>query len=157
MFATEDFRTWSYVCLWFWHRHRSTCRRKDCPLSLAPCFTSSSAIVSHASSTHTWRDSTNLSGCVQIAVHTASPSWTRKDSGSPGAVSINRTDGPTRRWTILQWTNSMGGWSLTWLDSPSCLVKQPPDTEIKGTGHYFFSFRQSKDLRLKSLNGHDVT
>ena len=38
---------------------------------------------------------------------------------------INKHDGrPTGRPTILQWTNNMGGWSVSWSDSPSCLLKQ---------------------------------
>ena len=32
----------------------------------------------------------------------------------------------TRRRTILQWTNNMGGWSVARSDSPSCLLKQAP-------------------------------
>ena len=45
-------------------------------------------------------------------------------SGVPGGC-FNMYEGrPAGRWTILQWTNNMGRWSVARSDSPSCLLKQ---------------------------------
>ena len=59
-----------------------------------------------------------------------------------GVVSVSMTDSPPGRRTSGCFTNSdgpshrattknMGRWSVTWSDSPSLLVKQPPESHAR--------------------------
>ena len=50
---------------------------------------------------------------------------------------FNKHDGrATGRRAILQWTNNIGGWSVTRSDSPSCWLKQAPGPQLRTVWDY---------------------